>query len=61
MEITIDEIELEPNYAIRCRVCGKTPTVDVKKKEHITHLEFCDECSFGVCIFTESKHQDKES
>lgn len=61
MEITIDEIELEPNYKIRCRVCGKTPTVDVKKKGRITHLEFCDECSFGMRIFTKSKHQDKES
>lgn len=61
MEITIDEIELEPNYEIRCCVCGKTPTVDVKKKEHITHLGFCDECSFGVRIFTESTYQDKES
>ena len=61
MEITIDEIELEPNYEIQCRVCGKIPTVDVKKKGRITHLEFCDECSFGTRIFTEYKHQDKES
>ena len=60
MEITIDEIELEPNYKIQCRVCGKTPTVDVKKKERITHLEFCDECSFGTHIFTTPNERLKE-